>query len=219
MPRLARSTNSLLSRKVGVAAAKIHRTVRWVSSARASRTGLSDAPLDCPCATGLSGVPRGSWLQRLASPKKERNRDCSLSGGEPDCSVRPQTEGNYCLPNGAPTAPSCLGAIKGTTRCMEQYNKHLLNILRRWDIAFAHLIHCVRDLSTFLSCNSVVLLSCACSRHVCMLVQRLAFVCVAIPTLLLWFHCDQSCKGERLQLVEIPHRGDKLEVKRTMVFM
>jgi hypothetical protein len=22
------------------------------------------------------------------------------------------------------------------------------------------------------------------------------------------FHCDQSCKGERLQLVEIPHKGN-----------
>jgi hypothetical protein len=43
-------------------------------------------------------------------------------------------------------------------------------------------------------------------------------VCVAIPTLLLWFHCDQSCKGERLRLVEIPHKGEKLEIKRTMLF-
>ena len=49
-------------------------------------------------------------------------------------------------------------------------------------------------------------------------VATLAFVCVAIPTLLLWFHCDQSCKGERIQLVEIPHKGDKLEVKGIVVF-
>jgi hypothetical protein len=46
----------------------------------------------------------------------------------------------------------------------------------------------------------------------------LAFVCVSIPALPLWFHCDQSCKGERLQLVEIPHKGDKLETKRIVVF-
>jgi hypothetical protein len=46
----------------------------------------------------------------------------------------------------------------------------------------------------------------------------LSFVCVAIPILLLWFHCDRSFKGERLQLVEIPHKGDKLEIKRTVVF-
>jgi hypothetical protein len=49
-------------------------------------------------------------------------------------------------------------------------------------------------------------------------VATLAFVCAAIPTLLLWFHCDRSCKGERLQLMEIPHKGDKLEIKRTVVF-
>jgi hypothetical protein len=46
----------------------------------------------------------------------------------------------------------------------------------------------------------------------------LALVCVSIPTLLLRFHCDQYCKGERLQLVEIPHKGDKLEIKRIVVF-
>jgi hypothetical protein len=46
----------------------------------------------------------------------------------------------------------------------------------------------------------------------------LALACVSIPTLLLWFHFDQSCKGERLQLVEIPHKGDKLEIKKIVVF-
>jgi hypothetical protein len=53
---------------------------------------------------------------------------------------------------------------------MEQYTKQLLDILRHRDLVFTHLIHCVRDLSTFLSCNSVVLLSCARSRLVCVLV-------------------------------------------------
>jgi hypothetical protein len=123
-------------------------------------------------------VPRGPWLQRPASLGKERNCDCSLSGGAPDCPVRPRTEGNYCLPNGAPTAPSCLGAIKGTPRRMEQYTKHLLNILRQRELAFAHLIHYVIDLSTFLSCNSVVLLSCARSRLVYVLVLRPSLLCV-----------------------------------------
>jgi hypothetical protein len=32
----------------------------------------------------------------------------------PDSPVRPRTEGKNCLPNGAPTALSCLGAIKGS---------------------------------------------------------------------------------------------------------
>jgi hypothetical protein len=125
-------------------------------------------------------VPRGPWLQWSASLEKERNHDCSLSGGASDCPVRPQIEGNYCLPNGAPTAPSCFGAIKGIARRMEQYTKHLLNILRHRDLAFVHLIHCVRDLSTFLRCNSVVLLSCARSCLVCVLVQRLSLLCVLL---------------------------------------
>jgi hypothetical protein len=28
--------------------------------------------------------------------------------------------------------------------------------------------------------------------------------------LLLWFYCNKYCKGERLQLVEIPHKGKYL---------
>jgi hypothetical protein len=43
-----------------------------------------------------------------------------LSGGVPDCPVRHPTEGKNCLPCWPPTAPSCLGAIKGTPRRMEE---------------------------------------------------------------------------------------------------
>jgi hypothetical protein len=43
-----------------------------------------------------------------------------LSGGAPDCPVRHPTEGNFGLPRMPPTAPSCLGAIKGTPRRMEE---------------------------------------------------------------------------------------------------
>jgi hypothetical protein len=123
---------------------------------------------------------REPWLQRSASPNKEGDRALFMFSGAPDCPVRPRTEGNYCLPNGAATAPNCLGAIKGTPRRTEQYAKHLLNIIRHRDLAFVHLIHCVRDFSTFLSCNSVVLLSCAHSRLVCVLVLRLLLLCVLI---------------------------------------
>jgi hypothetical protein len=38
-----------------------------------------------------------------------------LSGGAPNCPVCQRTEGKNCLPNGAPTAPSYLGAIKETS--------------------------------------------------------------------------------------------------------
>jgi hypothetical protein len=96
----------------------------------------------------LSGVPRGPRAQRLASPKKERNQTLFMSGGAPDCPVRQPTEGENCLPNGDPTAPSCLGAIKGTPRRMEHNTKPPLNILRRLDSANMHPDTCDRDLST-----------------------------------------------------------------------
>jgi hypothetical protein len=170
------------------------------------------------CVIGLSSVPRGTWLQRSASPNKEGDRTLFMSGGAPDCPVRPRTEGNYWLPNGAPTDPSCLGAIKETPRRMEQNIKPPLNILRRLDFTNMHPIHCLWDLSTCLSCELVALCFARLLTCVRVVAATLALACIPIPTLLLCFHCDQSCKGERLQLVEIPHKGDKLEIKRTVVF-
>jgi hypothetical protein len=61
---------------------------------------------------------------------------CALDG-----LVHLRTEGNNCLPNGAPTSPSYLGAIKGTPRRMEQYTKPPLNILRHIDSANTHSDH------------------------------------------------------------------------------
>jgi hypothetical protein len=90
----------------------------------------------------VSGVPSGSRVQRSGSPEKERNRALFMSGGASDCPVRQPTEGKNCLPNGDPTAPSCLGAIKGTPRRMEQYTKPSLNILRCLDTASTHPDHC-----------------------------------------------------------------------------
>jgi hypothetical protein len=54
----------------------------------------------------------------------------SLFGGALDCPLRPQAEGNQGLPNGAPTAPSSLEAIKGTPWRMELNTKQPLNILQ-----------------------------------------------------------------------------------------
>jgi hypothetical protein len=42
---------------------------------------------------------------------------------------------------------------------------------------------------------------------VCVCVLRICVCC--FPTLLLSFHCDLCCKGERLQLVEIPRKWEK----------
>jgi hypothetical protein len=83
---------------------------------------------------GLSGVPRDRWLATVGFAC------CSLSGGAPDCLVRPQIEGNHGLPNGTQTAPSCHRAIKGTPRRMEHDTKQSLNILQRQDIEFAPLL-------------------------------------------------------------------------------
>jgi hypothetical protein len=102
--------------------------------------------------TRLSGAPTGPEVQWSVVPDKEGDPGTRLllfmSGGAPDCPVRHPTKGKNCLPIGTSTAPSCLGAIKGTPRRMEQYTKHSLNILRRLDSAITQLVHHVRDLST-----------------------------------------------------------------------
>jgi hypothetical protein len=131
------------------------------------RIGLSGVPPYCSVCQGGHGC--NGWLRHKGK------KSCTVL-----CPVCPRKEGNYCLPNGATTTSSCLGAIKGTPKYIEQYTKHLLNILRSRDLAFAHLIHCVRDLSTFMSCNSTVLLLCARSRLVCELVLRLSILCVLL---------------------------------------
>jgi hypothetical protein len=92
--------------------------------------------------TRLSGVPSGPKVQRSVSPKKERNHALFMSGGAPNCPVRQRTEDKNCLPNGDPTAPSYLGAIKGTPRRMEQEAKPPLNILKCLHSASTHPDHC-----------------------------------------------------------------------------
>jgi hypothetical protein len=65
-----------------------------------------------------------------------------VSGGAPDCPVRQATEGKNCLPGMLSTTPSCLGAIKGTPRRMEEQNKHSLSIPKHQDFNSAHSILC-----------------------------------------------------------------------------
>jgi hypothetical protein len=59
-----------------------------------------------------------------------------LSGGARDCPVRHPTEGKESLPCWPPAAPSCLGAIKGTPRRMEESPKHTLSIPRLLVLTF-----------------------------------------------------------------------------------
>jgi hypothetical protein len=87
------------------------------------------------------GALRGPKAQRSALLDEERNQALFMSGGAPDCPVRQPVEGKNCLPNGDPTSPSCLTAIKGTPRRMEQHTKPPLNILRRLDFANTHSDH------------------------------------------------------------------------------
>jgi hypothetical protein len=128
-----------------------------------------------------------------------------LSGGAPDCPVRHLTEGNLSLPCWSPTAPICLGAIKGTPRHMEESPKHTLSILSLPHSVSAHL--CVSDLSSVLVVNSLCfILSSSLSLCACVLL----WICLCyFPPLLLCFHCDLCCKGERLQLVDIPCKGKR----------
>jgi hypothetical protein len=85
--------------------------------------------------------------------KSRTGHEQCLSGGTPDYSVRHPIEGKISLPRMPPTAPSCLGAIKGTPRRMEEQSKHTLSILSLPHSISAHLINCVSDLSSVLVVN------------------------------------------------------------------
>jgi hypothetical protein len=132
--------------------------------------------------------------------------------------VRHSTEDRTYLPRLSPTAPSCLGAIKGTPRLMEELSKHSLSILRLPHSASAHLIDCVSDLSSvrvvnslcYVSSSSLGLCACVCCGFV-------SCVCCS-PNLTLRFLCDLYCKGERLQVVEIPRKRENTLKEKTMVF-
>jgi hypothetical protein len=107
--------------------------------------------------TGLSGVhrtvsgaPTAPNRQRSATPKQERNPHRTVSGGAPDYPVRQSTEGKNCLLGMLSMAPSCLGAIKGTPRRMEENTKHPLSIVDHSHSILAHFFDILSDLSSVL---------------------------------------------------------------------
>jgi hypothetical protein len=125
-----------LSGKLRRCTAIIHRTVGWC-------TGLSGEPTAASAtvgrqirerrvarSNGRQGAPdsvRCANCHKLAmvgyARKGRRSRTGQLqglSGGAPDCPVGHPTEGKISLPRMPPTAPSCLGDIKGTPRRMEE---------------------------------------------------------------------------------------------------
>jgi hypothetical protein len=90
----------------------------------------------------VSGAPTAPKRQRSASPNKEGDPHRTVFGGAPDCPMRQATEGKNCLPGMLSTAPSYLGAIKGTPRRMEEHTKHSQSIPKHQDFDSAHLILC-----------------------------------------------------------------------------
>jgi hypothetical protein len=151
----------------------------------------------------VSGAPTAPEDQQSDAPEKEGDRapdsyrDCPVVHRTVRCTTRQKA--SLAFLDWSLTAPSCLGAIKGTPRRMEESPKYSLSILRHPDSVLAHLVHCVRDLSSIRVMDSLchhlslILLLCA---WVCC---DLCLVCVAHPNLTPCFHCDLCCKGEGLQ--------------------
>jgi hypothetical protein len=166
-----------------------------------------------PDSVRCANQPRVATVSCARNGRKSRTGHKQwLSDGVPDCPVRHPTEGKICLPRMPTTAPSCLKAIKGTPRRMEESPKHTLSILSLPHSVFAHLIDRVSDLSSVLVVNLLCfILSSSLGLCACVLVQ----ICVCcFPSLLLCFHRDLYCKGKRLQLVEIPRKREKRKAKK-----
>jgi hypothetical protein len=168
----------------------------------------SNGRLGAPDSVRCANQPEVATVGYARNGRKSRTRhEQWLSGGAPDCPVRHPTEGKICLPRIPPTAPSCLRAIKGTSRRMEESHKHTLSILSLPHSVSAHLIDFVSDLSSVLVVNSLCfIVSSSLGLCACVLLR----ICVCcFPSLLLCFHRDLYCKGEILQLVEVPRKREK----------
>jgi hypothetical protein len=138
-----------------------HRTVRCAPDSVWCANGPEAAMVSCARLERRSRTGHEQWL----------------SGGAPDCPVRHPTEGNFGLPRMPPTAPSCLGAIKGTPSRMEEKSKHTLSILSLSHSVSAQLIDFVSDLSSVLVVNSLCFIRAQVLACVC--VYCCGFVCVA----------------------------------------
>jgi hypothetical protein len=148
--------------------AKNHRTIRWCTGLSGEPTvgrangrprnprvthgranGLIGAP-DCPMRTGQ--CPVRQRLQIFNGRLRQNRKAISTE----QCPVHHPTEGKDSLPGLLSTAPSYLGAIKGTPRRMEEHTKHTLSILDHSHSVFAHSIGILSDLSSVLVVNPVL---------------------------------------------------------------
>jgi hypothetical protein len=142
----------------------IHRTIRWCTglSGEATIASANGRPHNLHVTRGLlersAGAPDCSVRQ---SAQRGNGRICQIwkeiahRTVYRTCPVRHSTEGKDSLPSWSSMAPSCLGAIKGTPRRMEESPKHSLSILRHLDSAPAHSLCCVRELSSIRVANSL----------------------------------------------------------------
>ena len=119
--------------------------------------------------------------------------------------MRQATEGKNCLLEMLSTASSYLGGIKGTPRRMEEYTKHSLSIVDHSHFILAHLFDILRDLSFVLVRTSRYCLELNSWSCVCVFAVDLS---VLLLSLTLVLYCDSYCKGERLQVMEIPRKRD-----------
>jgi hypothetical protein len=125
-----------------VASATVDRAIRGRRVARTN--GQQGAPDSVRCAIG----PEAATVDCALFGRQSRTEQLQgLSDGAPDCLMHHTTEGKISLPRLSSTAPSCLGAIKGSLRRMKEH-KHSLSILRHPDSVPAHSLRCVRDLSS-----------------------------------------------------------------------
>jgi hypothetical protein len=160
----------------------------------------------------VSGAPTAPNLQRSTAPEQERNLHRTVYGGAPDCPVRQSIEGKNCLPGMLSTAPSCLGGIKGTPRRMEKDTKHTLSILDHSHFVFTHSFDILSDLSSVLV--RTLRYSFELKSWPCVCAYCCGLVCVLLISSLLSCSCVIIfCKGERLQVVEIPRKRDIVKRK------
>jgi hypothetical protein len=139
-----------------------------------------------------------------------------LSGGAPDCPVHHPTEGKDSLPCWPPTAPICLGAIKGTPRRMEELPRHSLSILSLTHFVFAHLIDHVSDLSSVLVVNSLcVFLSSSLGLCACV---GCGFVCVAPQPYSCVFIVIFVVRARDSNLWRFLANGKKRKARKVVVF-
>jgi hypothetical protein len=99
---------------------------------------------------------------------------------------------------------------------MEKNTKHSLSIVDHSHFILVHLFDILSDLSSVLVRTSRYCLELKSWSCVCVFDMDLS---VLLPSLTLVLHIDSYCKGERLQVVEIPRKREKSKVKKnTVVF-